>query len=149
MNNHFVFKKGNPLTDIPNPQMVLYGFTSPFHNCHFESSSELMEFMKNGNTICGSVCTIEYLGKVADRSNVIRVTYQNQKSTLYSIVNLDCYETYNVSKSKKRGTYIWDHTQGDISKFYLPFQERGIIFEPDIQITNDHKSPKTLNKETL
>ena len=36
----------NPLTEIPAPQMVLYGFSGPFKSAYFDTKEGLKEYIK-------------------------------------------------------------------------------------------------------
>lgn len=124
-------KNINPLTEIPEPQMRLYGFSGLFKSAFFDTEEELIEYVKTHNTELGSICVVEYLGNVAGRSDVIRLTYKSGKSVLYSSVNEDGYGIYNNERSIYRGEFVWEYNHGSISEMYSAFRDRGIVFEDD------------------
>ena len=124
-------KNVNPLTEIPEPQMRLYGFSGAFASAFFETEEELIEYVKTSDTAFGNLCVIEYLGFVADRNDVIRVTYKNEKPKLYTSVNEDGYGIYNEERSIYKGEYVWEYNHGSISEMYSAFRDRGIVFKDD------------------
>lgn len=124
-------KNINPLTEIPEPQMRLYGFWGAFKSAFFDTEQELIEYVKTHNTQFGSICIMEYLGNVAGRSDVIRLTYKSGKSVLYTSVNEDGYGIYNNERSIYRGEFVWEYNHGSIRKMYSAFRDRGIVFEDD------------------
>lgn len=124
-------KNINPLTEIPEPQMRLYGFSGAFKSAFFDTEEELIEYVKTHNTQFGSICVMEYLGNVAGRSDVIRLTYKSGKSVLYTSVNEDGYGIYNNERSIYRGEFVWEYNHGSISEMYSAFRDRGIVFEDD------------------
>lgn len=124
-------KNVNPLTEIPEPQMRLYGFSGAFKSAFFDTEEELLEYVKTHNTQFGSICVMEYLGHVAGRSDVIRLTYKSGKSVLYTSVDEDGYGKYNHERSIYRGEFIWEYNHGSIREMYSAFRDRGIVFEDD------------------
>ena len=124
-------KNINPLTEIPEPQMRLYGFSGAFKSAFFDTEAELIEYVKTHNTQFGSICVMEYLGNVAGRSDVIRLTYKSGKQVLYTSVNEDGYGIYNNERSIYRGEFVWEYSHGSISEMYSAFRDRGIVFEDD------------------
>ena len=46
-------KNINPLTEIPEPQMRLYGFWGAFKSAFFDTEAELIEYVKTHNTQFG------------------------------------------------------------------------------------------------
>lgn len=124
-------KNITPLTEIPEPQMRLYGFSGAFKSAFFDTEEELIEYVKTHNTQFGSICIMEYLGNVAGRSDVIRLTYKSGKSVLYTSVNEDGYGIYNNERSIYRGEFVWEYNHGSISEMYSAFRDRGIVFEDD------------------
>jgi len=75
---------------------------------------------------------MDYLGTVADKSDVIRLTYESGKSVLYTAVNEDGYIRYNPERSFYKGEFVWEYNHGQISEMYSAFRDRGIVFENDI-----------------
>lgn len=124
-------KNINPLTEIPEPKMRLYGFYGTFKSSFFDTEEELIEYIKTNNTQFGSICVMEYLGHVAGRSDVIRLTYKSGKQVLYTSVNEDGYGIYNEERSIYRGEFVWEYNHGSIREMYSAFRDRGIVFEDD------------------
>jgi len=125
-------KNINPLTNIPEPQMRLYGFSGIFKSAFFDTEEELIKYIKETKLGYGSVCIMDYLGTVADKSDVIRLTYESGKSVLYTAVNEDGYIRYNPERSFYKGEFVWEYNHGQISEMYSAFRDRGIVFENDI-----------------
>lgn len=124
-------KNIDPLTEIPEPQMRLYGFSGAFKSAFFDTEEELIEYVKTHDTQFGSICVMDYLGTVANRSDVIRVTYKSGKQKLYTSVNEDGYGVYNNERSIYKGEYVWEYNHGSIREMYSAFRDRGIVFEND------------------
>lgn len=122
----------NPLTEIPAPQMRLYGFSGAFKSAYFDTEAELEEYVKTHDTSFGSICVIEYLGNVAGRSDVIRTTSKNRKPMLLTVCDRDGYGIYNEERSIYCGEFVWEYNNGDIKDMYSAFRDRGIVFEDDI-----------------
>ena len=137
-------KNVNPLTEIPEPQMRLYGFSGAFNSAYFDTKEELIEWIKNHNTDFGVVCIIDYLGKVAGRSDVIRETYKSGKSHLYAACDEDGYGIYNFERSTYRGEFVWEYNHGSLREMYSAFRDRGISFENDIYAEIDKRNQKIL-----
>ncbi|MBQ7141222.1 MAG: hypothetical protein IJO32_06950 [Bacilli bacterium] len=142
-------KNINPLTEIPEPQMRLYGFSGAFKSAFFDTEEELIEYVKTHNTQYGNICVMEYLGNVADRSDVIRLTYKSGKSVLYTSVDEDGYGIYNNERSIYRGEFVWEYNHGSIREMYSAFRDRGIIFENDTyaKIDEYHKNIRAMCEE--
>ena len=124
-------KNVNPLTEIPEPQMKLYGFSGVFKSAFFDTEIELLEYVKTHNTQFGNICIMEYLGNVAGCSDVIRLTYKSGKQVLYTSVDQDGYGIYNNERSIYRGEFVWEYNHGSISEMYSAFRDRGIVFKDD------------------
>lgn len=137
-------KNVNPLTEIPEPQMRLYGFSGAFNSAYFDTEKELIEWVKNHDTDFGDVCVIDYLGKVAGRSDVIRKTYKSGKSNLYVACDEDGYGIYNFERSTYKGEFVWEYNHGSLRKIYSAFRDRGISFENDIYDEIDKRHQKIL-----
>lgn len=125
-------KNVNPLKEIPEPQMRLFGFSGVFKSAFFDTEDELLEYVKSNNTTLGDVCIIEYLGNVAGRSDVIRKNNRNGKKVFYTAVDEDGYGIYNHERSVYKGEFVWEYSHGSISEMYSAFRDRGITFEDDI-----------------
>ena len=137
-------KNVNPLTEIPEPQMRLYGFSGAFNSAYFDTEEELIEWVKNHNIQFGDICVIDYLGNVAGRSDVIRKTYKSGKSILYAACDEDGYGIYNLERSAYRGEFVWEYNHGSLREMYSAFRDRGISFENDIYDEIDKRNQKIL-----
>ena len=137
-------KNVNLLTEIPEPQMRLYGFSGAFNSAYFDTEEELIEWVKNHNTQFGDICVIDYLGNVAGRSDVIRKTYKSGKSNLYAACDEDGYGIYNFERSTYRGEFVWEYNHGSLREMYSAFRDRGISFENDIYDEIDKRHQKIL-----
>ena len=137
-------KNINPLTEIPKSQMKLYGFSNGFISNYFDTEEELENWMKNNDTSFGTKCIIEYIGNVAERSDVIKVTNERNKSKLYTAADEDGYGIYNNERSIYCGQFIWEYNHGSIKEMYTAFKERGIIFENDVYGKIDKRNQQIL-----
>lgn len=135
----------DPLTEIPNPKMKLYGFLWTFESSFFDTQEGLIEYIKTHNTQFGSICVIEYLGQVAGRSDVIRLTYKSGKSAFYTPCDEYGYGIYNYERNVYRGEFIWEYNHGNISEIYSAFRDRGIVFENDIYAKISERNRKIMN----
>ena len=113
---------------MPQSQMRLYGFSGFIKSAFFDTEEELIEWIKNNNTSIGDVCIIDYLGNVAGRDDVIRLTYKNGKSDLCVACDEDGYGIYNNDRSIYKGVFVWEYNHGSISEMYSAFRDRGITF---------------------
>jgi len=137
-------KNVNPLTEIPEPQMRLYGFLGVFKSVFFNTERQLIAYVKAHNTEFGSICVMDYLGKVAGCNDVIRLTYKNGKSVLYRAIDEDGYGKYNPERSIYRGEFVWEYNHGRISEMYSAFRDRGIVFEDDVYAKIDERNRKII-----
>ena len=124
-------KNVNPLKEIPDPKMRLYGFDGAFKNAYFDSKEELVEWLKTNKPKYGSACVLEYLGTVAGRSDVIRITCKGNKPMLYAACDEDGYGIYNEDRSYYRGEFVWEYNYG-------------IVFENDIYKKIDERNERIL-----
>lgn len=134
----------SPLKEIPKSQMTLYGVSSVFFSEYFDTSEELEQWIENNNLLYGRRYKIEYLGKVADRSDVIRVTCDDHKPQLYAAVDEDGYAIYNFTRSFASKKNIWEFNYGSIKEMYSAFRDRGISFENDVYGEIEKRNEKIL-----
>lgn len=125
----------NPLTAIPLPQMTLYRYDTII----FNTKEEFESYAKINNCDLNLVEILEYIGTFANRSDVIRVTYENNQSEYYSVVDKDGYGVYNSYRSIYQGKFVWEYNYGQIRYMYDAFRERGIEFENDIYQNIDNE----------
>lgn len=137
-------KNVNPLKEMPEPQMRLYGFSGAFKSAFFDTEEELIEYVKTHDTSFGDVCVIEFLGNVAGRSDVIREIYRGGKKVLYVACDEDGYGIYNHERSVYRGEFIWEYNHGSIREMYSAFRDRGITFENDVYAKIDERKQKIM-----
>lgn len=138
-------KNINPLINIPEPKMKLYGFGG-FMSVYFDTKEELNKWIRNHNTKIGNTYVIEYFDKLAGRSDVIRVTHKGDKfPNLFTACDEDGYGIYNYERSIYRGEYIWEYHNGSISDMFSAFRDRGIVFQNDIYKKIDEKNKMILN----
>ncbi len=142
-------KNINPLKEMPKSQMKLYGFSGAFNSVFFDSEEELIEWIKTHSTDFGNICVMDYLGTVAGRRDVIRLTYKNGKSVLYTACDEDGYAIYNEKRSIYKGEFVWEYNYGSISDEYAAFRDRGIVFENDVygKIAERNKELMAMFKE--
>lgn len=138
-------KNINPLTEIPEPQMVLYRYQNEWHTVE-EIKTITPEFKD-----FTSLNKIEYLGEVAGRHDVIRITYKNGRTNLYTAVDEDGYGIYNAERSTYKGEFVWEYNYGDLRNAYYAFRTKGITFENDVyaKIDNFYKTVLESLDETL
>lgn len=118
----------NPLTRMPESEMRLYGIFGTY----FETQEELENYCQEKGYSLDKTCILDYLRSVAGRSDVIRITYKDGRSRLYTAVDEDGYGIYNHERSVYRGEFVWEYSHGKISEMYSAFRDRGIVFEDDI-----------------
>lgn len=120
----------NPLTELPEPIMRLYGLLFKTGNIiYFDTKEELIDYIKTYGSYFSVVCLIDYLGEVAGRCDVIKKTTIDGTSILYTNVNKNSYGVYNPNRSFYKGEYVWEYNRGNIEEMYSSFKKRGIIIK--------------------
>lgn len=139
----------NPLEEIPEPQMTLYGVNGMFFSKYFDTEEELKRYLLTQDAITGNRCKIEYLGNAAGKNDVIRITYESKEGNLYTVSDEDGYGVYNQNRSVYTGTFIWEYNHGSLRDEYEAFKKRGIILENDLygRLESLYKSIKRLDGE--
>ena len=122
----------DPLTEIPEPQMRLYGFSGVFHSAFFDTEEELQLWISDHSIEFGSICVLDYLGDIAGREDVMRYTYMNGTERMIAPCDIDGYGIYNKKRSIYCGRFIWEYFYGDIQNEVQAFRDRGIEFQNDI-----------------
>ena len=117
----------DPLPELPIPEMRLY-FVD---NNYFESIDELLMYCRINRISTKGLNIIDYYRNLAGRSDVIRKS-NSQTSMLYTAVDENGYGLYNNKRSIYRGEFIWEYNHGSIRNLYMPFKEKGIVFENDV-----------------
>lgn len=121
------------LKDIPKSKMRLYGYSDTLYGTrkYFDSEEELIKHIRNNDKQFTNIEIIDYIGNIAGRSDVIRVTSKNGIEKLYTVIDEDGYAICNVEKSLHEKEFIWEYNYGEIKEMYSAFRNRGIIFEDD------------------
>ena len=109
----------------------LFAFIGLHESMYFDTKKKLEEYLNNNNVIQGNVCTIEYIEKIHDQEDVIKITDTNTVG-LYSIIDKDGYIKYNEEESAKYNKNIWEYNYGNIYEMYLELKKRGVKFKKDI-----------------
>ena len=122
-------KNVNPLINIPDAEMRLYVLNGNY----FETEEELENYcVTEDNISINDFYVLEYIRKVANRTDVIRKINSDNKSTFYTAVDRFGYGIYNFDRSFYRGQHTWEYHHGCINKMYTEFRNRGIVFEDDV-----------------
>ena len=144
-------KNINPLTEIPEPIMMIYEYNNWNESpAFFDTEEELLQHIKNSNSdfLRTNIFTVEYMGEMAGRTDVIRRTDINGNSKLHEehIESLPSFFTYDINtydekESYRRGEFCWssiwssysliDLNKSDISQIYNAFRKRGIKLAKD------------------
>lgn len=135
-------KNINPLKELPEPEMRLYGV----YTSYFETEEELKGYCKSENISVEKTFVLDYFRNVAGRSDVIGKTQKNGTSMFYTVIDEDGYGMYNHRRSVYRGEFIWEYNHGSIRDMYVPFRDRGIIFENDVYAKIDERFKRILKK---
>lgn len=127
-------KNINPLIEIPESQMKLYGYSSFFDKSYFDAEEKLMEYIRDNkcDMLFGGVCIIEYLGTVAGCNDVIRQTYSDGDSRLVTAATEEYISTYSERRSYHQGRFVWESNHGNLRVEYNAFKKRGIVLNDDI-----------------
>lgn len=124
----------NPLSELPNPIIRLYGFSGIDKSVYFDTENELIEYASTHNITYGVFCILDYLGDLAGKSNVIRKTYDDGYFKLYSPIDNDSCYSYNYEKSYCCGEYIWNKIEGNLNDEFLAFCRRDLSFDIDKEL---------------
>jgi len=135
-------KNIDPLPKKIEPQMRLY----KIYGTYFDTKEELELFCKENNLSINESYIVDYLGKVANKNDVIRTIDHKGRKLLYTAVDRDGYGMYNYQRSVYRGEPIWEFNYGSIREMYKPFRERGIVFEEDVYGKIDEYDEKIVQK---
>ena len=144
-------KNINPLTEIPEPKMVLYRCEGILTNEYFDNEDKLLEYIKKvkqfDNISNFEVSVFEYLGDVAGQSDVIRKTVigniqqgnfvkideENRKSIMLCVCDTYGIGLYNERRSIYTGEFVWEYQEGgNLRKIYNTFKEHGIELKNDV-----------------
>jgi len=118
---------------VPDSKKKLYAFIGG-QSEFFDSRNELDEFLEKMDTgkWFGNVMEIDYLGRMADREDVIRFINSSGEVRYCSVVDTDGYAVYQSEKSILEKKFIWNFEYGDLRNVYEAFQSRGILLENDV-----------------
>lgn len=92
----------NPLTEIENPEMRLYGIGEVY----FNSLEELKNYCQSENISIKNMKVLDYFRNFASRNDVIRKIYATGEITFYKAVDEYGYGIYNHERSIYRGEFV-------------------------------------------
>ena len=118
----------DPLTEIPEPEMRLYGIFGTY----FESQEELESHCRSKGFSTDKAYVLDYFRNLAGCSDVIREINSEGRSRLYTAVDEDGYGIYNPTISARKKEFVWEFKRGKIRDLYSAFRTRGIVFEDDV-----------------
>ena len=121
----------NILKEIPESKMRLYCYSCVLKTDFFNTLKELDNYVNSGHIHRGEKVFIDYLGHMADKTDVIRVIYSDNSVKYFSAVDELGIVIYNEEKSNTLGKYVWEYEFGDLKDIYKAFKVRGIAFEND------------------
>jgi len=127
----------NPLKDIPESKMRLYAFVELLKTTYFDKKEKLDRHIKFNKKIAGEPVMIDYLGQMAGKTDVIRITYKDVFVSYVSLVDILGYAVYNERQSILEGKYIWEYEYGDLKDIYDAFKKRGIELVNDVYGKHD------------
>ena len=119
----------NPLPELPEPIMTLYDYRGVF----FESLQEVEQIVEDSDNEKSKIRVISYLGRVADRPDVISEIHFGSKGrpTLYTAgANGGC-GMYSWDRSTHQGKFVWEGYEWGVENLYAEFRKRGVTFEKD------------------
>lgn len=128
----------DPLTEIPEAEMTIYGINAAY----FDTKEELETYCQDNGLSMDIARTLEYFRSLAGAKDVIRLTYRTGKPFMYTAVDEDGYGIYNHERSVYRGEFVWEYSHGNLRGMHKAFRDRGIIFEDDIYANIDERHKK-------
>lgn len=124
----------DPLINIPKPKMVLYG-TSIFSSCSFFTLGGLEDFLAEQGKELKEYYVLEYLGDMAGREDVIRVTYideRGERVSYYTPTSTEHYGKYDHERSVYRGEHVWEGHDGSfLERYFDVLKEHGLEMKND------------------
>ena len=132
----------NPLPEIPNSGMKVYGIDHSF----FDTKEELERYCTVNDLSKDQMFTLDYIREVAGRKDVIKRTDKNGTSAFFTAVDEDGYGIFNATRSTYRGEFVWEFNYGTIEELYIPFRDRGVIFERDIYTEINERNKRLLKR---
>lgn len=125
----------DPLVDIPEPTTTLYGLVDIFASQFFETLEELKSFLKEHNGKLEEYYILEYLGDMAGRDDVIRITYKSNRGEqvqYYAPTSTEHYGVYNHQRSIYCGKHIWEGQDGNyLREFFDALKKHGLVMKND------------------
>ncbi len=138
INSKFVNKKA-PL-NLSYSIMRLYYVWTKNNNLVYLSAEELNKEGKNVKVLY----TVDYLGEVAGRHDVIKKTYPTGKYELLTAIDMDRYAIYSQYRSLAEDKSIWNYNYGNLREVHNEFRKRGIEFSKDL-----YKQIDEMNKRLI
>lgn len=120
------------LTKMPESQMTLYGLSGFLSSFYFTTQEERDAYiLKKGKPFMSHESTVEYLGRVGGRSDVMKISSEGNEKFVF-IVDIEGYAVLNKERSKREKQLVWEYQYGELYDTMKAFQERGIVFERDV-----------------
>ena len=94
----------------------------------------------------GCEIIVEYLGEFGGHSDVLIIKQKGRTPYIACACDRDGYGTFNISKSNREKTPVWDYNNGSIASMYAAFRDRGIVFQDDIYDRIDKTEKRLLEK---
>ncbi len=122
----------DPLTEIPDSQMTIYGIREAFKKMvFFDTKEETEVYAKRKGIDVNNIKTFEYLGSVAGREDVIRKTTVSGETEFLVAIDEDGYGSYDKERSVWQNKFIWKYVHGNIKDIYDAFKARGQKLKED------------------
>ena len=132
----------NLLTEIPNITMRVYGIGNLF----FDTEEELESYCDSNGLSKDQMFILDYIREMAGRKDVIKRTDKTGTSVFLTAVDEDGYGSFNATRSTYRGEFVWEFNYGTIDELYVPFRDRGVIFERDIYREIEERNKRLLKR---
>ena len=111
--------------------MILPAYFSKQKNSHHRNFDDIDD-----------IYIIELLGTIAGQNDVIKKTYRNGNTLLFTAIDEDGYGIYNEERSIQNGVPIWEYHYGEICELYSAFREKGITFKNDVYAKIETRNKK-------
>ncbi len=108
---------------LPKNKEISYGIDINHNRIFFDNKSKLNEFIKENNMDKKCAFKVEYIGKLKEYDNVIRVI-RYDRVDLYNIVDEHAYFKHNKEKSLEYNSPMWEFKYGNISDYYRSFNKK-------------------------
>lgn len=113
-------------------QLRIYAIANILNNIYFDKEEKMNNYIKYNKKYIGERIIIDYLGNIAGRVDVIKVTYSDDSVKYFSEENDLGYMVYNQEKSISSGKDVWEYEYGELKDIYDELKKRGIKLENDV-----------------